>query len=316
MKIGKIKLKNPFILAPLAGITNVAFRILCRKYGASLAFSEMVSAEALIRENSETGILLQTAKEDNPLSVQLFGADAVVMKEAAKIIEKMKICDIIDINLGCPAQDIIRTGAGAALLKNPKKAGELVAAVVDSVNLPVTAKIRIGYGKKINALSIAEILQEAGIKALTVHGRTLSQGYRGKADWDIIKNVKEKLHIPVIGNGDISHPTQPDYYIKDGYCDAVMIGRAAIGYPRIFQKMLYFQSTGEILEENPKDRISDFFEYLKLAKKYELDNVSSLRMQAQHFTKGLYDSTTLRAGLNNVKTSKDIETELKKYLLS
>ncbi len=315
LKIGKVSIKNPFVLAPLAGISNLPFRLLCKKYGSGLNYSEMISSEATIRQNQDTSQISKSNKDDSPVSMQIFGYSSVSITNAAIHLEKQKCCDIIDINMGCPAQDIIRTGAGAELLKHPDKIRNIVTSVVDAVKLPITVKIRIGVNKKINAVENAKIIEESGAKAIAVHGRTLYQGYTGKADWRPILKVKESVSIPVIGNGDIIQPTEAKHYLENDYCDAVMIGRASIGNPYIFKEMLHFYETGERLKsQTPKEKIQDYFEYLKLAKKLKLDNISSLRKQSQYFTKGLYDSTTLRAKLNNVSDYKDIKNELEKYM--
>lgn len=295
MQVNNIKLKNNLVSAPLAGISDIAFRLLCRKYGASLTYSEMINCNALVRKNKATLRMTKTCEEDKPVAMQIFGSRTKVMVKGAQMLEE-KGASIIDINFGCPSQDILNQGAGAALLKRPSKVYELVKSIKESVSIPVTAKIRIGLAPdRINALHISEKIEQAGADALIIHGRTIQQGYSGKADWSVIKEVKESVSIPVIGNGDIN---DPESYKAASFCDAVMIGRASLGNPYIFT----YVKTGK--EQHFKDRFKDFMEYVRLAEEYEITKSQSIKEQAMYFTKGIVGGAELR---RQIQRSKDIE---------
>ena len=225
------------LLAPLAGITNLPFRLIARQYGCPLCFTEMISANGLVRETAKTIEYLMTSPEDKPLGVQLFGADPVIMARAAGFVAG-HTPDFIDINMGCPVRKVVKTGSGAMLLKDPQLAGRIIAAVVKAVNIPVTVKIRSGWtAASINAAEIAKIAENSGASAIIVHGRTADQGFSGHADWSVIAGVKKAVRIPVIGNGDIWQATDAARMREQTGCDAVMVGRGALGNPWIFQKI-------------------------------------------------------------------------------
>jgi tRNA-dihydrouridine synthase B len=242
--IGKIKIDFPFILAPMAGITDLPFRLTVKsKGGCGLVYTEMVSANALIRNHKRTRRLLDSDPKEQPLAVQIFGSDPQVMAEAGRIVEG-EGAGILDINMGCPVKKVTKTGAGCALMRSPGKVEKLIKAVRNSIRIPLTVKIRAGWdATSINAVEIAQILEDYGVDAIILHPRTRSQGFSGKAEWDLIAKVKEKISIPVIGNGDITCPEDAYQMLSQSRCDAVMIGRAARGNPWIFRQIKHFLET-------------------------------------------------------------------------
>jgi len=297
MKIGNIKLKNDLVLAPMAGITNLPFRLLCK--GAALRYTEMININALEKKNKATFKLCLTDKKEKPVSFQLFGLRESAIKAAIEAVEDK--ADIIDFNFGCPAHQIIGAGSGAALLKRPEKIGKIIASLVKYSSKPVTAKMRLGYDKN-NAVNIAKIIEDNGASAIAVHARTYTQGFSGKANWNAIKDVKESVSIPVIGNGDVTDGKKAKRLLE--VCDAVMIGRAAIGDPLIFERINEFLKSGK-MKPMPKmhEKIDLFLEYYKLAKKYNLVNLHTLRQRAQEFTRNLRNSRIIRKELNKIKTT-------------
>lgn len=266
-KIGNVEIQNRVVLAPMAGISNTSYRKIIKEMGAGLIYAEMVSDKALIYSNEKTFNLLKMTDEERPIAQQIFGSDKESFVEAAKIVEKTMHPDIIDINMGCPVPKVaIRAQAGSALLKNPTKVYEIVKAVVESVNVPVTVKIRSGWDDKhINAVEIAKKCEEAGASAVAIHARTRSQGYSGKADWNIIKDVKKNVEIPVIGNGDITSCYDAKKMLDETHCDAVMIGRGVLGNPWLIKQCV------DYLENKKEPTYPDFIEKTKMMKKhYEL----------------------------------------------
>jgi tRNA-dihydrouridine synthase B len=288
MKIGNIKLNNAF-LAPMADINDIAFRVLCKRAGAGLICSEMVNANAIVRNNKATLKKIKFSDEEKPISIQIFGAKEDIISEAAKIVEKSG-ADIIDFNLGCPYDKVLRQGAGAALLKRPKKIGLIIKKLVESVSIPVTAKIR----KCDKGIEIAKIIEENGASAIAVHPRTVKQGYSGKADWHFIKEIKENVSIPVIGSGDVFNFRDVKKMMKYTGCDGVMIGRGCIGNPNIFR---------EVVEEKEIkiDKIELFFEYFRLCKEFGIDKFAHINRQALNFTKGIRSSGKFRNELSKVR---------------
>ncbi len=251
MKIGNIDLgKQPVVLAPMEDVTDIAFRLKCKKFGASMVYTEFVSSEALIRSVNSTMRKLTISDEERPVAIQIYGREKDAIVEAAKIVEQAKP-DVIDINFGCPVKKVAGKGAGAGMLQHPDKMLEITKAVVDAVNLPVTVKTRLGWDSEHKIIvDLAEQLQDCGIKALTIHGRTRAQMYTGEADWTLIGEVKNnpRMHIPIIGNGDVTTPERAKECFDKYGVDAVMIGRATFGNPWIFKEIRHFLDTGEHLE--------------------------------------------------------------------
>ena len=256
-KIGKVEISNQVILAPMAGISNSGYRRICKEMGAGLVFAEMVSDKAIVYNNKKTIDMLYMKDEERPIAQQIFGSDKESFVEAAKYIEKVMKPDIIDINMGCPVPKVaIRAQAGSALLKNPLKIYEVVKAVVDNVSVPVTVKIRSGWDmNSINAVEVAKVCEKAGASAITIHPRTRSQGYSGKADWNIIKEVKEAVSIPVIGNGDIKSSDDAKRMLSETKCDAIMIGRGVLGNPWLIKNILLSMEGKEEIIPTIDDKI-------------------------------------------------------------
>ena len=293
MKIGNVTLKNNLILAPMASVSNIAFRVQCKRYNAGLCYSEMVNANAVARGNKATVRLARTCSKERPVALQLFGTKPETIKKAVAAIEDS--CDIIDFNFGCPAPKIIQQGAGSALMKRPAKIKEIIETLVSSTDKPVTAKIRSGI-KKHNCLKIAKIIEDAGASALTVHGRTVAQSYSGMAKWSVIKEVKDALNIPVIANGDVVDCKSAELVLKQTNCDGIMIGRAACGNPFIFEQINHYFKTGEILPQ--KSKVEMFEEYLELWKKFDLRQ-ADLERHTFFYTKGVKGAAQLRKKLQD-----------------
>lgn len=297
------KLKNPAVLSPMAGVTDVAFRTLCKRYGAGMTCTEFVSSIALVRGSEKTEEMLITDPSEKPVQVQLFGASEQDIVDAAQLVENN--FDVIDMNCGCPAWKVIKTGAGSALLNDPHRIGAFVNKIASAVSKPVTVKIRAGIDDKhITAVQVAKAVEDAGGAAIAVHGRTQKQGYSGLANWDLIKQVKEKVNIPVIGNGDVFNPqTFSERFVYSGV-DAILIARGAIGNPTIFKQITDHLKNGEFTQS--ENNIPYFFDYLKLARKYNI-NVGQVKGHAISFTKGLQGGARLRERIGACKTFEEIE---------
>lgn len=304
MKIGKTELPGNLLLAPMADVTNLAFRLLCKQHGADFTYTEMISAEALLRDNRKSLLKGISCPEEQPFGVQLVGNSKESLVKAALIIEEFYRPAVIDVNMGCPVSRIVQTGCGSALLQSPEKAYEIIAGLSDCLETPVSAKVRI-LGKVEKSLEIARLIEKAGALALTVHGRTREQMYSGNSNLEQVRAIKEELSIPVIANGDIKDEQSAAKVQELTGCDGLMIGRAAIGNPYIFSRIRHFLSTGEYLNTDPQSKqnqqIEDFETYLALLKEFDLLSSINLKTHAQWFTKGLSGSRNIRQKINGLK---------------
>ena len=290
-KIGNVKISNQIVLAPMAGISDSAFRRIAKEMGCGLVVAEMVSDKAILYGSQKTIDMLYMKDEERPISQQIFGSDKESFVYAAKYIEQHMHPDIIDINMGCPVHKVAtRAQAGSALLKDPNKVYEIVKAVVDSVNVPVTVKIRSGWDEKsINALEIAKVVEKAGASAITVHPRTRSQGYSGKANWDIIKQVKDNVHIPVIGNGDIKTCYDAKKMLVETGCDAVMIGRGLLGNPWLIKECLDYLDGKEVKEITIEERLDMILKHFNYLLDFQPEKTAVLKMRTHigYYLKGI-----------------------------
>ncbi len=310
LKIGSVTLENNLILAPMAGVTDLPFRLLCKEQGAGLICTEMVSAKAIHFKNKNTESLMEIHDRERPVSLQLFGSEPDLMAEIARQIEPRNF-DILDINMGCPVPKVVNNGEGSALMKNPKLVHEIIYKVSRAVKKPLTVKIRKGFTEdSINAVEIAKIAENAGAVAVAVHGRTREQYYSGKADWDIIRQVKEAVSIPVIGNGDVDSPQKAEELVKETGCDGIMIGRAVRGNPWLFSRILHYQETGEVL---PKPGIEEIREMmlrharLQLEYKGEYTGMREMRKHVAWYTAGMPHSAAIRRLVNEVESYEQLE---------
>ena len=313
LKIGNVELDNPYILAPMAGVTDLPFRLLCKEQGAGLLCMEMVSAKAIQYNNRNTKALLEIHPQERPVSLQLFGSEPDVISEIAKRIEELPFA-ILDINMGCPVPKIVRNGEGSALMKNPKLVHEIVSKTAKAIEKPVTVKIRKGFDDScINAVEIAKIIEDAGASAVAVHGRTREQYYSGKADWDIIRQVKEAVSIPVIGNGDVVSGETAIAIQKETGCDGIMIGRGAQGNPWIFSDLLEYEKTGKMPERPSIEELKEMMlRHARLQIEYKGDylGIREMRKHVSWYTTGLPNSSKLRAKINAVESYEELEVLL------
>ncbi len=303
------KFSSRAFLAPMAGITDPPFRLLCREAGAGLVVTEMKSIHAVVAQGKEIRKLVGFSEKERPVAVQLFGSEIEVLKKAARIVSPH--FDLVDYNMGCPASQINEQEAGAVLLKKPELAREIFRALVSSTCKPVSLKIRTGITKPDCFLKIAKTAEEEGIKMITLHARTLKQGYSGKADWSQIKELKETVKIPVVGNGDVKTPEDAKRMLEETRCDYVMVGRAACGNPGLFTQINQYLKTGKYKDITTEERIKSFFRYLEYSKKWGI-KFANIRMQAMHFTRGIKRGKELR---EKVGKAEDIG-ELRKILKS
>lgn len=310
LKIGNVSLDGNIVLAPMAGVTDLPFRLLCKEQGAGLLCMEMVSAKGIMYNNKNTKFLLTIDERERPVSLQLFGSDADIISEQAKRIEELPF-DILDINMGCPVPKIVNNGDGSALMKNPLLAGEIIEKTARAIQKPVTVKIRKGFDEEhINAVEMAHIAQESGAVAIAVHGRTREQYYSGKADWEIIRKVKEAVKIPVIGNGDVWTPQDAIDMRKQTGCDGVMIGRGAQGNPWIFKQILHYEQTGELLEKpSPQEVTEMILRHAKMQMEFkgEYIGMREIRKHAAWYTAGYKNSAKLRGKINETETYEELK---------
>lgn len=310
LQIGNVKLENDLILGPMAGVTDLPFRLLCKEQGAGLLCMEMVSAKGIMYNNKNTKFLLTIDERERPVSLQLFGSDPDIISEQAKRIEELPF-DILDINMGCPVPKIVNNGDGSALMKNPLLAGEIIEKTARAIQKPVTVKIRKGFDEEhINAVEMAHIAQQSGAAAIAVHGRTREQYYSGKADWEIIRKVKEAVKIPVIGNGDVWTPQDAIDMRKQTGCDGVMIGRGAQGNPWIFKQILHYEQTGELLEKpSPQEVTEMILRHAKMQMEFkgEYTGMREIRKHAAWYTAGYKNSAKLRGKINETETYEELK---------
>lgn len=310
LKIGSVTLDNSYILGPMAGVTDLPFRLLCKEQGAGLLCMEMVSAKAILYNNKNTESLLDIHPDETPVSLQLFGSDPKIMSEMAKRIEERPFA-ILDINMGCPVPKVVKNGEGSALMKQPKLVYGIVSAIVKAIQKPVTVKIRKGFDDEhVNAVEIAKIVEEAGAAAVAVHGRTREQYYSGKADWEIIRQVKEAVSIPVIGNGDVTSAQAAEALRKQTGCDGIMVARGAQGNPWIFSELTAYEESGTIPPRPSTEIIRDTMlrhARLQMVQKGEAAGIREMRKHVAWYTKGLHGSARLRERINQVESYEELE---------
>jgi nifR3 family TIM-barrel protein len=313
MEIGSVRLENNIFLAPMAGVTDQPFRILCREQGCGLVYSEMVSAKGMYYNNENTNALLRISEHERPTAIQIFGREPELMADmAARLPEQ---CEIVDINMGCPAPKIVRNGEGSALMNEPELVGKIVYAVSRATDRPVTVKIRKGFDR-LNAVEIAKIAEDSGAAAVAVHGRTRSQYYSGQADWEVIARVREALSIPVIGNGDVVNELSAERMIRETGVAAIMIGRAAQGNPWIFGRIRHYFETGEIMQPLPKqERIATAIRHGRMLVEYkgEYVGVREMRKQLAWYLKGMEGAARMRVEINKADSLAKLENILEDF---
>ncbi|WP_092727490.1 tRNA dihydrouridine synthase DusB [Romboutsia lituseburensis] len=317
MKIGNLELDNKVFLSPMAGVTDLPFRLICKEQNCGMLYTEMINAKALCYDDENTKKMLKIEEAEHPVAVQIFGSDPDFMGRAAEIMNEYPN-EILDINMGCPAPKVIKNGDGSALMKNPKLAEEVLKAVVKNSKKPVTLKIRKGWDdNSINAVEIAKIAEASGISALAIHGRTREQYYSGKADWNIIAEIKNNIGIPVIGNGDVFSVEDARNMLDKTNCDAIMIGRGAQGNPWIFKRINHYMQTGEILPEPAlEEKINTAIKHLDLAVKEhgEYIAVREMRKHIAWYLKGLRNSARIRDEINKIESHQEVVNRLNEYM--
>ena len=317
MRIGNVQLDNEVFLSPMAGVTDLPFRTICKEKGCGMLYTEMINAKALCYDDENTKKMLKMEKDEHPVAVQIFGSDPEFMGKAASIMNQYPN-EILDINMGCPAPKVVKNGDGSALMRNPKIAAEVLSAVVKNSEKPVTLKIRKGWDDDcINAVEIAKIAEECGISALAIHGRTREQFYSGKADWDIISEIKQAINIPVIGNGDVFEVQDAVNMLEKTKCDAIMIGRGSQGNPWIFKRINHYMKTGEVLPEPTlEEKITTAIKHMNLAvaEHGEYVAVREMRKHIGWYLKGLKNSAKYRDQINKITDYKEVIVMLEEYM--
>ncbi len=317
MKIGNVQLDNEVFLSPMAGVTDLPFRTICKEKGCGMLYTEMINAKALSYDDENTKKMLNMPDDGHPVAIQIFGSDPEFMGKAASILNKYPN-QILDINMGCPAPKVVKNGDGSALMKNPELAAKVLSAVVKNSDKPVTLKIRKGWDDTcVNAVEIAKIAEECGISAVAIHGRTREQFYSGKADWDIIRDIKEAINIPVIGNGDVFEVQDAVNMLEKTKCDAIMIGRGSQGNPWIFNRINHYMKTGEILPEPTlEEKMNTAIKHMNLAVEEhgEYVAVREMRKHIGWYLKGLKNSARYRDQINKITDYKEVIAMLEEYV--
>ena len=316
LQIGNVKIEGNLVLGPMAGVTDLPFRVLCKEAGADLIYTEMISAKGIMYGNKNTNILLEVEEAERPVALQLFGSDPKIMSEQAKKIEHRNF-DIVDINMGCPVPKVVNNGEGSALMKNPKLIGEIVSAMTAILEKPVTVKIRKGFGADdCNAPEIAKVIEESGGAAVAVHGRTREQYYSGEADWNVIRQVKEAVSIPVIGNGDIFTPQDAKRMLDETGCDGVMLARGVRGNPWLFTQTKEYLATGKLL---PKPSIEEVITTILRHARMQIDfkgeylGMREMRKHVAWYMTGYPNSAKLRGKINEIENISDLQYLLEEY---
>ena len=317
LKIGNVTLDNPVILAPMAGVSDLPFRLLCREQGAGMVCTEMISAKAIYYKNKNTESLMAIHEDERPVSLQLFGSEPDILAAMAKRIEDRPF-DVLDLNMGCPVPKVVNNGEGSALLKKPGLVREIVSAVVSAVDKPVTVKIRRGFDEEnVNAVEISRSIEDCGAAAIAVHGRTREQYYSGKADWDSIRRVKKAVSIPVIGNGDVDSPEAARAMFEQTGCDGIMVGRAARGNPWLFHRILHYLETGEMVEKPSMDEVKDMIlrhARMQVEEKGAYTGIREMRKHVAWYTAGFPYSAKLRGRVNELENLEELEELLQGLL--
>ena len=316
-KIGSVTIPGNVVLAPMAGITDLPFRLLCKEKGADYLYTEMVSAKGIYYNNKNTEALLQVLPQERPVALQLFGEDPVILAEMAKRIEEREF-DVLDLNMGCPVPKVVNNQEGSALMRQPKRVGEIVAAVSKAIQKPVTVKIRKGFTpEEVNAVEIAKIIEESGGAAVAVHGRTREQYYSGQADWDIIRQVKEAVSIPVIGNGDVCSPQDVLRMEQETGCDAVMIGRGVRGNPWLFEQIRAFRKSGKLPSKPKAEEVAEMVlrhAALQIQWKGEFVGIREMRKHVAWYTAGYPHSSRLRGRVNEIEEMDSLRRLMEEFV--
>lgn len=319
LKIGNVELNNNIILGPMAGLTDRPFRIICEKFNPGLVVTEMCSSKALMYNDNKTKLLLNTTNEKRPVAVQIFGSDAYSIAFATKYINDRNLANIIDINMGCPAPKVVKNGDGSKLLLEPEKVYEITKSAVENSNIPITVKIRTGWDSEhITAVEVAKNIERAGASAITIHGRTRSQFYSGEVKLSLIKEVKEAVKIPVIGNGDICNFEDAERMFKETNCDGIMISRASLGNPWIFENMINQFEDKQIRKISNEEKLQIILEHIELEikEKGEYTGIREMRKHLSYYIRGEQNASEIRQKINRLETKSEVEKTLKEYFLN